>query len=1123
VSVFAAASGSEHLRYDVVVSQGQLDRLILSVERLNTVYERSGLVSERAGVKAAHGVDLAGRSARRSGRDMSYLADKERLAAEHGRRLLRHLAGIAGVFAGGLGLVGAAQELEDIADATRDQQNAQAGLEAQLQALGLSTHAYGDEIERVVNRQSALAKIDDEDVKRSLTILLRATGNLTDAYKLNALALDIARARHMDAAHAAAVVAKVYGGNVGAARRLGIVLEKNISPMQALVELDRQFADQAVRAGSKPSEAFEGLHITIKNLKEELGAGLLPEAAKAANVLQRELADPAVQQRLQQIGHTIGHDVVDGLEKTASFVEQHWPEIQSDFRIANQLLQQSARFAGLLSRSLQDIADVAPGGSNTVAGAILGGYLASKALAADAKLVRLIRRLRELRGVAVATEAAGAASGAVGGAAAGALGGAAGGLAGAAGAKMVVRWTKTAGGGLAADLVPAAEGGAAATAARAIKLTPLRVITPIVIAFEIQGHREGIADAIADAVKKATGSGTLGGAAGWFEKNIGLTPPGTIPFLTDPFNGLFGHRGHGGREPRGPGDFLGTMIEQANVLHQKLEGVRGYFDANLANLETRIRVNYEETKKKLDELVKKERQAVKEAFAAVTERANAAFDANTDRLLQGFDDRTDSLLQAFDDQTQRLEEHLTALVKVGGQSFRIREGGKTPAERELEALDKLQRKRQEQRDLEDARTALATASDIGDPKAIADAKRQLQDARAEVRRNRLEDRAARERAAADKALEEARRGLERRRQLERRALDHERQDERRSLETSRQLQRDNLDQQLRSLEKAIQSGKVKTGEAQSRLVSLLKSYGVEYKDAGSELGKAFTDGLGKSIDQAIRQVQKLDSALDRLVRLKKRALEQTHEVRQRAGAARQQRHRHGEDRDIGFAGGGVAGWDRRPPGPGDDILAWLKRNEIVLDDDHQRALARVLGVTGGPRDLFRHIDRMAAGDGGSHPGRGGGGDGTLARLTAALARSELRTERRRLAGKPYARSIANIETLVNRSRAGRLPREQRVALMQKLSQEQAHPYTMGLLEKGATGVTLGPRGRGHGGGSAAGGGGDAAIYWSGDLVVQGARDPRRTARAVRSELNKQRKRGTAQRRGRHPGVNIGAA
>jgi hypothetical protein len=71
--------------------------------------------------------------------------------------------------------------------------------------------------------------------------------------------------------------------------------------------------------------------------------------------------------------------------------------------------------------------------------------------------------------------------------------------------------------------------------------------------------------------------------------------------------------------------------------------------------------------------------------------------------------------------------------------------------------------------------------------------------------------------------------------------------------------------------------------------------------------------------------------------------------------------RGGGKRETGFAGGGVVGVDRRPPGPGDTEPAWLKRNELVLDLAQQRGLGRLLGVTGGPRALFASIERLSSG------------------------------------------------------------------------------------------------------------------------------------------------------------------
>lgn len=64
--------------------------------------------------------------------------------------------------------------------------------------------------------------------------LLQRTGSLTEATKLNAVAMDLARAKNMDLATATTLVGQVLSGNGKVLKQYGIDIKDTASPLEAL-------------------------------------------------------------------------------------------------------------------------------------------------------------------------------------------------------------------------------------------------------------------------------------------------------------------------------------------------------------------------------------------------------------------------------------------------------------------------------------------------------------------------------------------------------------------------------------------------------------------------------------------------------------------------------------------------------------------------------------------------------------------------------------------------------------------------------------------------------------------------------------------------------------------------
>lgn len=217
----------------------------------------------------------------------------------------------AGLAAG----AGLAIGLKKSADAAIESEKSQARLKTQLEAAGLSYEKYADRIDAVLQKQSQLSGLDDEDLQDSFTNIVRATGDVNEALRLNALAADYARAKGVEVADAGQLLAKVYSGNVGVLGRQGIAIDKvttaqdrlkatnedatdaqkraaveddkRATAQRAIAVLQEKFAGQAEAYGKTTAGSMDRTAVAGENLGEVVGGYLTPIITKVAEALTR--------------------------------------------------------------------------------------------------------------------------------------------------------------------------------------------------------------------------------------------------------------------------------------------------------------------------------------------------------------------------------------------------------------------------------------------------------------------------------------------------------------------------------------------------------------------------------------------------------------------------------------------------------------------------------------------------------------------------------------------------------------------------------------------------------------------------------------------------------------------
>ena len=122
--------------------------------------------------------------------------------------------------------------------------------------------------------------VTDEELRPSLAALATATHSVTEAEKLQGLALDISAGRHKDLTLVSIALAKAYDGNFTAVKRLGIpisealIKSKNFTGI--IKELSAAVHDQATVAADTLSMKMIRVGLAFEEAKKSLGYALMP-------------------------------------------------------------------------------------------------------------------------------------------------------------------------------------------------------------------------------------------------------------------------------------------------------------------------------------------------------------------------------------------------------------------------------------------------------------------------------------------------------------------------------------------------------------------------------------------------------------------------------------------------------------------------------------------------------------------------------------------------------------------------------------------------------------------------------------------------------------------------------
>lgn len=247
----------------------------------------------------------------------------ERDSNSFGRRMSRGLGRGVGVvaagFAGATVAAGAfaAYGLVKSAKAAADAEASNARLAQQLKLVGDTSAKSRAKIDKTVESLSLLSGFDDEDIQDGFTNILRSTGDVQTAMQAAAVATDLAASKPgMSVEAAGRIIAKVMGGNVGALKKYGIAVDKNMKPMEALALLQKKVGGQAEAFGNTSAGAMAKLQVATENAQEKIGAALAPALIEVANAAAKYLPGVAA-------------SISTYLGKAIAWLRANWPQIRT--------------------------------------------------------------------------------------------------------------------------------------------------------------------------------------------------------------------------------------------------------------------------------------------------------------------------------------------------------------------------------------------------------------------------------------------------------------------------------------------------------------------------------------------------------------------------------------------------------------------------------------------------------------------------------------------------------------------------------------------------------------------------------------------------------------------------
>lgn len=207
----------------------------------------------------------------------------------------------AAAYAGKLAIDGVKAAIEDEA--------AQVRLATSLKNVTGATEATISATEDYITKTSLATGVADDELRPSLDRLVRATKDVTEAQKLQNLALNISAGTGEDLGAVSEALGKAYDGNFGALKKLGVSIDENIIKSKDFDAATKVLATTFAEQANIQADTFDGkirrLNVAFAEGKETVGAFIL-DAITPLIELTVEKVIPALSEFSSNISDNLG-------------------------------------------------------------------------------------------------------------------------------------------------------------------------------------------------------------------------------------------------------------------------------------------------------------------------------------------------------------------------------------------------------------------------------------------------------------------------------------------------------------------------------------------------------------------------------------------------------------------------------------------------------------------------------------------------------------------------------------------------------------------------------------------------------------------------------------------------
>ena len=177
----------------------------------------------------------------------------------------------------------------DAVKAATEDQKSQTLLANSLRNTVGATDAAIASTEAYITSMQAEFGVADDQLRPSLAKLAAVTGSVTKAQSLLGVSLDIAASKNISVEQASALVAKAYGGNIGALKKLfpqiSAATVKSKDFAGAMQEISKETKGAAAAAANTFAGQMERIKLAFGEASESLGYKLLPQVKAFADLI----------------------------------------------------------------------------------------------------------------------------------------------------------------------------------------------------------------------------------------------------------------------------------------------------------------------------------------------------------------------------------------------------------------------------------------------------------------------------------------------------------------------------------------------------------------------------------------------------------------------------------------------------------------------------------------------------------------------------------------------------------------------------------------------------------------------------------------------------------------------